>query len=393
MMALPRLPLQDCIQPKYRPKARGHTNDVWCLNLDQVEAHSGRVLERLRVPIDELGPSTHPFERGTVLYSKLRPYLNKVVVADEDGVATTELVPLRCDEAKVDAGYLAHFLRGPEFLAFATNVVSGAKMPRMVMSEFWKYSVPVPSVPEQRRIAVILDQADSLRDQRRQALAELDLLTQAVFVELFGETLAKPERDSLGSLVQEFRYGTSEKSSESGFPALRIPNVANGHLDLADLKTVPVTSAEFERLRLTDGDLLFVRTNGNPEYVGRCAVFNQSVVSATGYEPAKFIYASYLIRARLRKDSISPIVLQRYLHDGEGRRALRAVCKTSAGQYNVNTESLGGIQIPRFPKELQEVFVRRLQAIESLKDTRRAALTETERLFAALQHSAFTGAL
>ena len=112
------------IDRSHRPREPRDDEEVWNLNLDQIEPHSGRVLARRMVSASELGPSTFAFDRGTVLYSKLRPYLNKVVVADDAGVATTELVPLRCDASRLDAHYLAHFLRGPEFLRFATNVVA-----------------------------------------------------------------------------------------------------------------------------------------------------------------------------------------------------------------------------------------------------------------------------
>jgi type I restriction enzyme S subunit len=88
-----------------------------------------------------------------------------------------------------------------------------------------------------------------------------------------------------------------------------------------------------------------------------------------------------------------PVLLQQYLSAGEGRRALRARCKTSAGQYNINTEGLGSIPIPSFPLPLQQDFVTRIQAIEALKANHRAALVEIDALIAALQHRAFRGEL
>ena len=179
-------PLGSLIDRGHKPREPASDDEVWHLNLDQIEPHTGRVLSKRMVSVRELGPSTYTFDRGTVLYSKLRPYLNKVVVADADGVATTELVPLRCDASRLSAQYLVYFLRGPDFLRFATNVVAGAKMPRMVMSEFWGFPVPLPPLPEQRRIAAILDQADALRAKRREALVQLDSLTQSIFVEMFG---------------------------------------------------------------------------------------------------------------------------------------------------------------------------------------------------------------
>ena len=87
------------------------------------------------------------------------------------------------------------------------------------------------------------------------------------------------------------------------------------------------------------------------------------------------------------------MVLQHYLAEGEGRRALRARCKTSAGQYNINTEGLGSIPIPIFPLPLQQTFATRIQAIEALKATHRAALAQLDALFAALQQRAFAGQL
>lgn len=152
-------------------------------------------------------------------------------------------------------------------------------------------------------------------------------------------------------------------------------------------------AAEFKRLQLKSGDLLFVRTNGNPENVGRCAVFEPSLVEGSGFNPEEFIYASYLIRARLKARPISPVVLRQYLQVGEGRHALLAVCKTSAGQYSINTEGLGAIPVSSFPIALQQTFATRIQAVETLKATHRAALAELDAMFASLQHRAFAGAL
>ena len=85
-----------------------------------------------------------------------------------------------------------------------------------------------------------------------------------------------------GKVVQDFRYGTSNKSGETGLPTLRIPNVVGGRIDTTEIKTVEVTPSERERLRLQEGDVLFVRTNGNPDYVGRCAAFSTTEVAGNG---------------------------------------------------------------------------------------------------------------
>jgi type I restriction enzyme, S subunit len=291
----------------------------------------------------------------------------------------------------LNSRFLFHFL--DKYVEKLRHLSIGGVIKYIKIGNLTEAPLPVLPIDEQRRIATILDQAETLRTQRRQALAHLDTLTQSLFLDMFGDALANTNRIPMGALVDEFRYGTSEKSGASGFPALRIPNVASGRLDLNELKTVAVETAEFERLRLLSGDLLFVRTNGNPDYVGRCAVFEPALVANTSFEPTEFIYASYLIRARLKGNDLLPLVLQQYLSEGEGRRALRARCKTSAGQYNINTEGLGAIPVPLFPLALQQTFATRIQAIEALKATHHTALAQLDALFASLQQRAFAGEL
>lgn len=256
--------------------------------------------------------------------------------------------------------------------------------------------IPLPTLAEQERIAKVLDRAETLRDKRRSALAQLDTLTQSIFLDLFGDSATNPkgwQAKPLRDLVTEFRYGTSNKSATMGQPALRIPNVVGGTIDISDLKLVPVDPAELDRLRLIKGDVLFVRTNGNPDFVGRCAVFDDSVTVNSGFSSDEFIFASYLIRARLSARPVTPVFLREFMLGAEGRRQLRSRSKTSAGQFNINTENLGAISIPVPPQSLQEDFASCLGAVEKLKVGCRASLAELDALFAVLQHRAFRGEL
>ncbi|RST49352.1 type II toxin-antitoxin system antitoxin SocA domain-containing protein [Variovorax sp. DXTD-1] len=352
----------------------------------------GDFLDVRKVASGELASSKFRFTPSHLLYGKLRPYLAKIARPTFSGVCSTDILPV-LPGAKLSRDYLSHYLRRQEIVDLANARASGANLPRLSPRALASFEIPLPPLTEQRRIATILDQAETLRAQRRAAIAQLDSLGRAVFLEIFDTALEDTERISLDDLVTEFRYGTSEKSSSTGYPALRIPNVTSGSLNLNELKTVPVSMAEFERLRLINGDLLFVRTNGNRDYVGRCAVFDQAAVAHTRFDAAEFIYASYLIRARLKAGGVLPIVLQWYLSDGEGRRALRSRCKTSAGQYNINTEGLGSLPIPSFQPDAQQQFAIRIRAIERLKVIHLAALARLDELFASLQHRAFRGEL
>lgn len=292
--------------------------------------------------------------------------------------------------------YFYHLLGSDILYAEFERRAAGATVKNLNIELVKGVDVLLPPLPEQRRIAEVLDRAEALRAKRRTALAELDSLTQSIFLDMFGDPVSNPKgwpTEELGELVSEFRYGTSNKSQTQGKPALRIPNVIGGRIDFSDLKVVPVESADFERLRLRDGDLLFVRTNGNPDFVGRCAVFDSDVARTSGFADNEFIFASYLIRARFSADAITPVFLREYLLGAEGRRQLRSRSKTSAGQFNINTENLGAIPVPLPPVLLQREFARRVQAVEKLKAAQRASLAEMDALFATLQHRAFRGEL
>ena len=133
---------------------------VWLLNLDMVESQTGRIIEYLIVPKDEVGNSTCVFDDSTVLYSKLRPYLNKVVIPDRCGYATSELIPLKPNTSKINREYLAYMLRSDEFVSMISEKVAGAKMPRVSMGDFRNFDVPVPPKELQNEFADFVKEID-----------------------------------------------------------------------------------------------------------------------------------------------------------------------------------------------------------------------------------------
>ncbi|RYV01891.1 restriction endonuclease subunit S [Shewanella sp. OPT22] len=170
-----------------------NTKSVWQLNLDKVESHSGQVSKKVYDSIELAGSSTHWFDERHVLYSKLRPYLNKVVLPDEQGLATTELVPLCPDESRLDRKYLAYYLRSEHFVSWISDQVAGAKMPRVSMKVFWEHEIPLPPVEEQKRIAKILDKADLIRCKRQQTIKLADDFLRSIFLDMFGADLQRNE--------------------------------------------------------------------------------------------------------------------------------------------------------------------------------------------------------
>ena len=138
------------------------TSSTWVLDLEDVEKNSGKLLQK------KYGTKTTSnkscFKKGDVLYGKLRPYLNKVLIADEDGCCSTEIVPINVSSAKlkIDAEFLSYFLRSPYFVGYANSCAYGVKMPRLGTKDAKSAWVAIPPITEQRRIVVRLQKIRSL---------------------------------------------------------------------------------------------------------------------------------------------------------------------------------------------------------------------------------------
>ena len=160
-------------------------DEVWLLNLDMVEAQTGRILDYLIVSKDEVGNSTCTFDTSNVLYSKLRPYLNKVVMPDRCGYATSELVPLQPVKSKINREYLAFMLRSDEFVNMINEKVAGAKMPRVSMGEFRKFDVPVPPMDLQKQFGDFVHRVDKSKAAIQKSLNKLQILFDSLMQEYF----------------------------------------------------------------------------------------------------------------------------------------------------------------------------------------------------------------
>ena len=294
---------------------------------------------------------------------------------------------MRPDPSRLSSEFLQAYISSPAGRAKLERVAQGVTMLNLNGDIVGDLEIPVPPIEEQRRIAAILSTAERLQECRRSTIALLDALAHAVFRRMFG-WMPTCEAKTLGDLGMEFRYGTSHKSADvGGVRCLRIPDVVRGVASLTDLVNVPVSSAELERLRLRAGDVLFVRSNGNPDYVGRCAAITDEI----GEEP--LIFASYLIRGRLPDGPVRAGYLQFALSSAEGRRQMRANASTTAGQYNINTVGLSTVRVAVPPLDQQLGFERTISTILRRRDDAVRSLALLASMSAALQHRAFAGTL
>ena len=247
--------------------------------------------------------------------------------------------------------------------------------------------IPLPPLDEQKRIAEILDKVDALRAKRRAALAQLDILTQSLFLDMFGDPATNPKGwpvRTIRDLLESASYGTSKKAEATGeFPVLRMNNITRtGEMDFAELKYMDLKEDQRERYLVRTGDVLFNRTN-SADLVGKTAIYREANPMA---------YAGYLIRLRANR-KYEPEYLAAFLNTVYSKRVLRSMCRRIIGMTNINATELQALRIPVPPHPVQHEFAGCITAVEKLKATHRISLVEQDDLFTTLQQRAFRGDL
>lgn len=277
----------------------------------------------------------------------------------------------------------------PKYLYYALHQVP---IPEAGYSRHFKYlkagEIPLPPLAEQKRIARVLDQAAELCRLRSRALEKLNSLGQAIFHEMFGDPGTNPMSwpiCSIGDLLAEAKYGTSAKANTEGrgLPVLRMGNITyDGRIDLADLKHVELSEKDVPKYTTQLGDILFNRTNSK-ELVGKTAVVNF---------PETMAIAGYLVRGRVNSAG-NPYYISAFMNSKRGKAVLQGMCKNIVGMANINAKEFQSILLPKPPKELQDQYEGRLEAIEPLAKQIKVGLGQSNALFASLQHRAFRGEL
>ena len=329
----------------------------------------------------EIGSVKQIVEPGDVLLSKIVPHIRRSwVVGARRGrriIASGEWIVFRSDQ--VHPGYVRHVLVGDPFHAQFMSTVSGVggSLLRARPANVARIRIPLPPLPEQLWIAEILDKADALRAKRRAALAQLDTLTQSIFLDMFGDPEGRAKRFSCGvlddfcSFLSGFAWKAERFSKDAvGLPIIRIQNVDA----VRDSDFIYWPDEYQERFVMRKGELLLTLSGSFriAEWTGADALLNQRIVridAKPGIERLWLLHAVRLLVAKI---------------EALGRHAL---------VNNVALSDLKQLPLVRPPVSLQREFALQVTAVEALKLAHRASLAELHALFASLQHRAFRGEL
>lgn len=325
------------------------------------------------------------FASGDVLVAKITPCFENGKIAQTRlskpiGFGSTEFHVVRPRPGKLDGRYAHHFLRLENVRTAGERRMTGSGGQRRVPENYLaKLQIPLPQLPEQRRIAAVLDKADELRAKRRAALAELDTLTQSIFLEMFGDPYRNPKKwpqvrlDGVCSLVNGRAFKPEEWEAE-GLPIIRIQNLND------PTKPFNYTRQNLpEKVRVRTGDILF-SWSGTPGTSFGCFRWKG---------PEGWLN-QHIFNVRLKPEFEGDFfITQVNLKLGE----LIAKAHGGVGLQHVTKGMIDETELMVPPVQLQQEFARHVTAVETLKAKHRAALTELDALFASLQHRAFRGEL
>jgi len=334
-----------------------------------------------------IGSAKQIVQPGDVLLSRIVPHIRRAWIVGHDRgrriIASGEWIVFRGDD--VEPRYLRHVLVSDPFHTEFMRTVSGVggSLLRARPAYVAKIKIPLPSLPEQRRIAEILDKGDELRAMRRAALAKLDTLTQSIFLDMFGDSttiLHKWPTSTLGSLLDFLTSGSrgwAKYYSDDGDLFLRIQNVRHDKLSLDDIAYVHApNTAEAKRTQVAPGDVLLSITAD----LGRTAVIPQTFGRA-------FINQHLAI---LRTKSFVPRFLSAYLASPSGQRQVSGLNRHGV-KAGLNFDDIRSLVVPVPPLAPQRQFASRVASVETLRRVESTSATKLDGLFLTLQQRAFRG--
>jgi len=327
--------------------------------------------------LSELDCASWLMEPGDILFSHINSveHLGKCAVyrgVPDKLVHGMNLLCLRCNTQRIIPEFAKHLIRSAPFRTRLSSYINKAVNQASVsITNLKSIHVSVPSIDEQHRIAHVLDRAEELRATRRAALAQLDDLIQAIFLDLFGDPATNPKNwprvhfAELGENQDALRIPV-KASDRDGRQGTYPYYGASGAIDWVD---------EY----IFDGDRLLIGEDGANLLArstpvafiarGKYWVNNHAhVIAENGKADLRFL------EFFIERFDLTPFI-------------------SGTAQPKLNRSNLDRILVPSPPLPLQRDFARRVAAVEKLKATHRASLAELDALFASLQHRAFRGEL
>ena len=323
---------------------------------------------------------------GDVLVSTVRPNLNAVAYVQQDldgATASTGFCVLRPRPDELEGRYLYHWARTAPFIGHLVQLATGASYPAVSDKIVKAAPIPLPPLDEQRRVAAVLDAADGLRAKRHKTLAKLECLTEAVFIDMFGDPMSgnRYSRVPIGSVVEIVTGNTPSRSIAENYAEhiewLKSDNI----LESGKITSAAEHLSELGRAKGREapaGSTLVVCIAGSPRSIGRAGLLDRT---------AAF---NQQINAVLPGPSALPEFV---FHQLKVCQQLVQRASTNSMKGMVSKSALAAVEILIPPIEIQRGFVEYVEAVERVRSASSESLIATDALLASLQQRAFRGEL
>jgi len=335
------------------------------------------------------------FYPGDVLYGKLRPYLDKAVVTEAEGICSTDILVL--EPIEVPSWFLCGVLHSDAFIEHAKQTTHGVNHPRTSWSGIKVFETLSLGLLERRKIAAVLLKIQRAIEMQEKIIQSLRDLKKSTMQHLFthglrgektkmteiGEIPESWEVKKIDEILDESLYGLSMRGQTSGsYPILRMNCQIDGAVVFDNLQYVDLDPKTYEKFRLMDGDLLFNRTNSH-DLVGRMAVFHAT---------REVVFASYLIRLRFDRQSANPDFVNYYFNMNATQTRVRTLASRGVSQSNISASKLKTFEIP-LPSDLEEQadIISNLKAVDSKVRLHESKKSTLQDLFKTTLNKLMTG--
>ena len=318
--------------------------------------------------------------RGCFAYNPSRVNVGSIAWQnEEDRVIVSPLYNIFKVSNELDNDYLLYYLKTNSTIAYIDAISRGTVRSNLRMSALNEFVIPYYAIDKQLSIVGELNAISESISLLQSQVSDLDVLTQAIFLDMFGDPLINPKHfDSIYLKdCSEFKNGINFSKNEDGneYKFLGVSDFGDKYtIKECELSSIHLKDALDEEYYLKENDIVFVRSNGSKSMIGR-SVMIQDIISPT-------TYSGFCIRCRLVKNTIIPIYLLYLLKTDAIVNHI-----TSSGRgcniNNLNQKILGEIpvMIPDLP--LQEIFARKISSIEEAKTSLNSQIAEMQTLLAA----------
>lgn len=291
-------------------------------------------------------------------------------------------------ENVIDPRYLIHFLNaGSLQRQIQTSSLGATNRQRITEERFLSFLIPLPSLNQQRRIAAILDEANALRDKRRQVATNLIAATQSIFVTMFADV---SRRATLAGLGVDFTSGMNVLASDSdAHPTnrvIRVSAISSGHFIPGETKPMPRSYEPPLKHKITKGDMLFGRASGSLDLLGATAQVDRDCGDL--FLPDKVWRIEHS-----RPSLASPEYILGVLRSPDFRAYVRHRASGAAGVRNIGKATVLAYRAPSPSIEQQTTYARRIASLTLQEHRSRCQLTRLDELVDSLQSRAFRGEL